>query len=42
MRLAAVTPCQQPVRGGLLEKYRAVVGPAHRGAVTHSGPYGTA
>ncbi len=38
MRLAAVTPCPQPVRGGLLEKYRAVVGPAHRGAVTHSGP----
>jgi dihydroxy-acid dehydratase len=38
MRLAAVTPRPQPVRGGLLEKYRAVVGPAHRGAVTHSGP----
>ena len=38
MRLAAVTPQPQPVRGGLLEKYRAVVGPAHRGAVTHSGP----
>jgi dihydroxy-acid dehydratase len=24
-------------RGGLLEKYAAVVGPAHKGAVTHSG-----
>lgn len=38
LRLAAVTAGAQPVRGGLLEKYRAVVGPAHLGAVTHSGP----
>ncbi len=37
-RLAARTSGAQPVRGGLLEKYRAVVGPAHLGAVTHSGP----
>ncbi|GAB1343879.1 dihydroxy-acid dehydratase [Gemmatimonas sp.] len=38
LRLAAVTSGAQPVRGGVLEKYRAVVGPAHLGAVTHSGP----
>lgn len=37
-RLAKVGAGAQPVRGGLLEKYRAVVGPAHLGAVTHSGP----
>lgn len=37
-RLAKVGAWAQPVRGGLLEKYRAVVGPAHLGAVTHSGP----
>lgn len=37
-RLASVVSGAQPVRGGLLEKYRAVVGPAHLGAVTHSGP----
>ncbi len=37
-RLANLSSCAQPVRGGLLEKYRAVVGPAHLGAVTHSGP----
>jgi len=37
-RLAHVAAGAQPVRGGLLEKYRAVVGPAHLGAVTHSGP----
>jgi dihydroxy-acid dehydratase len=37
-RLAGWTSRAQPVRGGLLEKYRAVVGPAHLGAVTHSGP----
>lgn len=37
-RLAERAPSLQPVRGGLLEKYRAVVGPAHLGAVTHSGP----
>jgi len=37
-RLANVAAGAQPVRGGLLEKYRAVVGPAHLGAVTHSGP----
>lgn len=37
-RLATVGSRAQPVRGGLLEKYRAVVGPAHLGAVTHSGP----
>jgi len=37
-RLAEAPSRVQPVRGGLLEKYRAVVGPAHLGAVTHSGP----
>jgi dihydroxy-acid dehydratase len=37
-RLAKVGAGAQTVRGGLLEKYRAVVGPAHLGAVTHSGP----
>ncbi len=37
-RLADRASGAQPVRGGLLEKYRAVVGPAHLGAVTHSGP----
>lgn len=37
-RLAKREPRPLPVRGGLLEKYRAVVGPAHLGAVTHSGP----
>lgn len=37
-RLAKVGAGAQPVRGGLLEKYRAVVGPAYLGAVTHSGP----
>lgn len=37
-RLAVRVSGAQPVRGGLLEKYRAVVGPAHLGAVTHSGP----
>lgn len=36
-RLAVCVSGAQPVRGGLLEKYRAVVGPAHLGAVTHSG-----
>ena len=36
-RLTTSASRAQPVRGGLLEKYRAVVGPAHRGAVTHSG-----
>ena len=38
MRLVDRASGTQPVRGGLLEKYRAVVGPAHLGAVTHSGP----
>jgi dihydroxy-acid dehydratase len=37
-RLSMVASRAQPVRGGLLEKYRAVVGPAHLGAVTHTGP----
>jgi dihydroxy-acid dehydratase len=39
-RLSGLSSRAQPVRGGLLEKYRAVVGPAHLGAVTHSGPAG--
>ena len=30
-------PPAPPRLGGTLEKYRALVGPAHRGAVTHSG-----
>lgn len=38
MRLAERAARLSSVRGGLLEKYRAVVGPAHLGAVTHSGP----
>jgi dihydroxy-acid dehydratase len=37
-RLAVLPPRPSPVRGGLLEKYRAQVGAAHLGAVTHSGP----
>jgi dihydroxy-acid dehydratase len=37
-RLAERAARLSSVRGGLLEKYRAVVGPAHLGAVTHSGP----
>lgn len=37
-RLAALPPRSAPVRGGVLEKYIKLVGPAHRGAVTHSGP----
>jgi len=36
-RRAAVGAAWQPPRGGLLEKYAATVGPASRGAVTHSG-----
>jgi dihydroxy-acid dehydratase len=36
-RLAAL-PETVPVRlGGVLEKYTRLVGPAHQGAVTHSG-----
>jgi dihydroxy-acid dehydratase len=36
-RLAARPLRQSPVRGGVLEKYAALVGPAHLGAVTHAG-----
>jgi dihydroxy-acid dehydratase len=36
-RLAVLPPRQSPVRGGALEKYAALVGPAHLGAVTHAG-----
>ena len=38
LRRRAVRPSVPPVRlGGVLEKYAATVGPAHLGAVTHSG-----
>jgi dihydroxy-acid dehydratase len=37
-RLAALPVRATSVRGGVLEKYRALVGAAHLGAVTHSGP----
>lgn len=37
-RLAALPVRASSVRGGVLEKYRALVGAAHLGAVTHSGP----
>jgi dihydroxy-acid dehydratase len=36
-RTQAGTQSRQGPRGGLLEKYAATVGPANRGAVTHSG-----
>ncbi len=36
-RLAALPVHATSVRGGVLEKYRALVGAAHLGAVTHSG-----
>jgi dihydroxy-acid dehydratase len=36
-RLAARPLRQSAVRGGVLEKYAALVGPAHLGAVTHAG-----
>jgi len=36
-RRAARAPSASKPLGGLLEKYAATVGPAHRGAVTHSG-----
>lgn len=37
-RLAALPPFTPRVRGGVLEKYTRLVGPAHLGAVTHRGP----
>ena len=36
-RRAQWRPAAAPSLGGTLEKYAAVVGPAHLGAVTHSG-----
>jgi dihydroxy-acid dehydratase len=36
-RHTARVPITSKALGGLLEKYAATVGPAHRGAVTHSG-----
>jgi dihydroxy-acid dehydratase len=36
-RLAARPPRRSGVCGGVLEKYAALVGPAHLGAVTHRG-----
>ena len=36
-RRAARIPMAPKRHGGLLEKYAATVGPAHRGAATHSG-----
>ena len=36
-RRTEAPPHRAAPRGGVLEKYAAVVGPAHRGAVTHSG-----
>jgi dihydroxy-acid dehydratase len=36
-RRALLPPAPPQPRGGLLEKYAATVGPANRGAVTHSG-----
>ena len=36
-RLAWRAPQRAPLTG-VLEKYAALVGPANRGAVTHSGP----
>ena len=36
-RRAALAPFERKYRGGLLEKYAATVGPANKGAVTHSG-----
>ena len=36
-RRAAWVPPTRPRLGGVLEKYAAQVGPAHLGAVTHSG-----
>jgi dihydroxy-acid dehydratase len=36
-RLAALPPFSPRVQGGALEKYAKLVGPAHLGAVTHSG-----
>jgi dihydroxy-acid dehydratase len=37
-RLAALPAFTSPVRGGVLEKFARVVGPARFGAVTHTGP----
>jgi dihydroxy-acid dehydratase len=37
VRRASRVPIPSKPLGGLLEKYAATVGPAHRGAVTHSG-----
>ena len=37
LRQAQWRPAALPPLGGTLEKYAAVVGPAHLGAVTHSG-----
>ncbi len=37
-RLDTLPPFEPKVRGGLLEKYTKLVGPASGGAVTHSGP----
>ncbi len=37
-RRAAWTPVRREKIAGVLQKYAAVVGPAHLGAVTHSGP----
>src|SRR5690606_22116144 len=34
-------PPREPLPGGVLEKYARSVGPAHLGAVTHSGPGGS-
>jgi dihydroxy-acid dehydratase len=37
-RLRAWRPARAERLGGVLEKYAQLVGPAHLGAVTHSGP----
>jgi dihydroxy-acid dehydratase len=37
-RLHAWRPARAERLGGVLEKYAQLVGPAHLGAVTHSGP----
>jgi dihydroxy-acid dehydratase len=39
-RRAAWQPREVELLSGVLEKYAKVVGPAHLGAVTHSGPRG--
>ena len=39
-RRAAWQPREVELLSGVLEKYARVVGPAHHGAVTHSGPRG--